>query len=136
MPTPLAELLPQIVTLNVDTQPFSYYAEGNQIIGWWDVAKAVRLNLVGLDQIDETYRLKVTLDERAGTYRSVDFSRNISFRGGASTGYDDDSIGGVGLFETRQPKSWHLQPERIKEPLFGWLHEHGWQQKRFLGLFG
>lgn len=67
MPTPLAELLPQIVTLNLDTQPFSYYAEGNQIIGWWDLTKAMKLNLGAVNEIDETYRLKVTLDERAGT---------------------------------------------------------------------
>ena len=43
MPTPLSELLPQIVTLNVPEQPFSYFAQGTQIIRWWDIAKVTSL---------------------------------------------------------------------------------------------
>lgn len=39
-------MLPQIVTLNVPDQPFSYYAQGNQIIGWWDIAKVADLFLL------------------------------------------------------------------------------------------
>lgn len=33
-------MLPQIVTLNVPEQPFSFIAQGNQTIGWWDIARS------------------------------------------------------------------------------------------------
>lgn len=137
MPTPLPQLLPQIVTLNVDTEPFAYYATGNQIIGWWDIAKAVRLGLGPVHQVDETYRFKVTLDERAGTYRTLKFTRKLQPRVDGGGIFDDDSTGGSGMFEWPEPDDWRLHPDRIEEPLLEWLHAHGWQEKRFLGgLFG
>lgn len=37
-------MLPQIVTLNVPDRTFSYCAQGNQIVGWWDIAKVTSLH--------------------------------------------------------------------------------------------
>lgn len=44
MPTPLSEMLPQIVALNVPDHPLSCYAQGNQITGWCDIAKVTGPN--------------------------------------------------------------------------------------------
>lgn len=60
MPTPLSSLLPQIVTLNVPDQPFSFFAQGRQIIGWWDIAKITSLYPTQATHVDEDYRLTVT----------------------------------------------------------------------------
>lgn len=59
MATPLSELLPQIVTLNVPDQPFSVYAQGTQITGWWDIAKVTSLCPTQVTHADESYRLTI-----------------------------------------------------------------------------
>lgn len=163
MPTPLVEMLPQIVTLNVPDQPFSYYAEGSQIIGWWDIAKVTSLYPTQASHVDEQYRLNVTLDESAGTY-STNETRTSSEWKATFTG-DGIEIGGEKEWHygTRTEKTWSFQfgglnrsstggsepevgfqpvaysfdTERIKDPLFAWLESHGWQRKKLLGgLFG
>jgi len=57
MPTPIPEMLPQIVTLNVPDQPFSFFAQGNQIIGWWDIAKVTSHYPTQVTHADESYRI-------------------------------------------------------------------------------
>ncbi|TQL66223.1 hypothetical protein FB381_0072 [Nocardioides albertanoniae] len=161
MATPLSELLPQIVTLNVPDQPFSYFAQGDQIIGWWDIAKVTSLYPTQVTHADESYRLTVTLDERNGTFDYNDFRRSSNWKAGATS--DGFKIGGEMEWHSgqRTEKSWTFQlgglnrssvggsePEvgtgpvvysfetsRIKEPLFGWLQSHGWQHKGVLGKF-
>lgn len=160
MATPLSEMLPQIVALNVPDQPFSYYAQGNQIVGWWDIAKVTSLYPTQATHADESYRLTVTLSQFDGTFDYNEVSRSAEW----NTGFTDDD--GVGLGGTLQwhsgkriKKSWTFQfgglnrssaggsdPEvgldpviysfetsRIKDPLFTWLQSHGWNHKGFLG---
>lgn len=159
MPTPLAQMLPEIVTLNVPEQPFSYYAQGNQIIGWWDIAKVTSLYPTQVTHADETYRLTVTLNESNGTFDYNEVRKSAEWE----AGFTDDGfrIGGEMEWNAGQrvEKMWNFQvgglnrvstggsdPEvgvdpvvysfetsRIKDPLFGWLKSHGWQHKGLLG---
>lgn len=159
MPTPLSELLPQIVTLNVPDQPFSYYAQGNQITGWWDIAKVTSLYPTQVTHADESYRLNVTLNQHNGTFDYNEFRQSSNWQAGATE--DGFRLGGEMEWHSgkRIEKSWSFQfgglnsastggsaPEagidpvvysfetsRIKDPLFGWLQSHGWSHKGFLG---
>ncbi|GGU21719.1 hypothetical protein [Nocardioides albus] len=80
MPTPLAQMLPEIVTLNVPGQPFSYYAKGNQIIDWWDIAKVTSLYPTQATHADESYRLNVTLDERNGSFVYTELRKSSEWK--------------------------------------------------------
>lgn len=160
MPTPLAKLLPQIVTLNLPDQPFSYYAQGNQITGWWDIAKVTSLYPTQVTHADESYRLTVTLNESDGTFYYSDSRRSAEWKAEFT---DDDGFKLSGELEWRagkrveksgtfqfgglnrsstggdqpevgfQPVIYSFETSRIKDPLFGWLRSHGWSQKGLLG---
>ncbi|WP_143033661.1 hypothetical protein [Nocardioides sp. YR527] len=159
MPTPLAEMLPQIVTLNVADQPFSYYAEGIQILGWWDMAKVSALYPTQEDQADQTYRLTVTLNQANGTFNYNETRRSAPF---GAAGYDDSGFKTSGMtwssgkritkdFSfTLGGKAGDTNPEdeqedkdspyvfredRIKAHLFEWLHAHGWNHQNAVGRF-
>lgn len=159
MPTPIPEMLPQIVTLNVPDQPFSFFAQGNQIIGWWDIAKVTSLYPTQATHADESYRLTVALNERHGTFDYNEVRRSTEWE----AGFTDDGfkLGGEMEWHTgkRVEKSWSYQfgglnrsstggndPEvgfdpviysfetsRIKDPLFGWLQSHGWSHRGLMG---
>lgn len=159
MPTPLPEMLPQIVSLNLPTEPFSYYAQGNQIIGWWDIVKATTLYATEVEHIDKSYRLTVTLDERSGTYDYQDFSTEVEARAGFTEdgfaiggekswssgksikkeagfsfgGFGSSSTGGKDPEVGFQPVVYSFETSRIKDPLFTWLNSHGWKHKGLLG---
>lgn len=159
MPTPLAQMLPEIVTLNVESQPFSFFAQGTQILGWWDVAKATSLYPTEVTHIDESYRLIVTLNERNGTFDYQDHSSETEahagftgdgFSFGAEQSWSSGKMvkkkwhfefGGVNRSTTNdgddtvgfQPVAYSFETSRIKEPLFRWLESHGWQHGSVLG---
>lgn len=126
MPTPLTQLLPQIVTLNVDSEPFAYYATGNQIIGWWDIAKVTTLYPTEVDHVDESYRLAVTLDERNGSYKYVDHSYKAETRAGFGDGGSFDGLDGfdddddAGTFTFGKTYSWSFGHQRRKEWHYEW----------------
>lgn len=157
MPTPLAEMLPQIVTLNVPDQPFSYYAQGNQITGWRDIAKVTSLYPTQVTHADESYRLTVTLNERDATFDYNEVRTSSEWEAGFTE--DGLKLGGEMEWHTgkRVEKSWSFQfgglnrsstggdPEvgidpvaysfessRITDPLFGWLQSHGWRHRRLM----
>ncbi|MFD4326033.1 hypothetical protein ACFWQC_15455 [Nocardioides sp. NPDC058538] len=145
--------------LNVSDQPFSFFAQGNQIIGWWDIAKVTSLYPTQATQADESYRLTVTINERDGTFDYNELRASTEWEVGITD--DGFTLGGEMQWHTgkRVEKSWSFQfgglnrsstarddPEvsidpviysfetsRIKDPLFGWLQSHGWSHKGLLG---
>lgn len=152
-------MLPQIVTLNVPDQPFSYYAQGNQLIGWWDIAKVGSLYPTQATHADESYRLTVTLNERNGTFDYNEFRKSSEWKaeftddgfklGGEMEWHSGNRIekswtfqlGGINRASTGgsesevgiDPVLYSFETSRIKDPLFGWLQSHGWQHKGLLG---
>ncbi|GGR43901.1 hypothetical protein J2S40_004188 [Nocardioides luteus] len=161
MPTPLSSLLPQIVTLNVPDQPFSFFSQGRQIIGWWDIAKITSLYPTQATHVDEDYRLTVTLDELRGSFGYNEIRRSTEwvagFRDGKFTlggekkwhsgnriekkwsyqagGLNRTSVGGSQPTVGYDPAVYSFESSRIKDPLFTWLQSHGWRHKGFLGQF-
>ena len=98
------------MTLNVPDQPFNYYAQGNQITGWWDIAKATSLYPTQATHVDESYRLTVTLNERDGTFDYNEISKSSKWSAGFT---DDDGVGLGGMMRwhsgKRIEKSWSFQ---------------------------
>lgn len=154
-------MLPEIVTLNVPEQPFSYFAQGNQIIGWWDIAKVTSLYPTQVTHADESYRLTVTLNEVNGTFDYNEARKSSEWEAGLTD--DGFRLGGEMEWNAgkRVEKTWTFQfdglnrsstggsdPEvgfgsvaysfetsRIKDPLFGWLQSHDWGHHGPLGKF-
>lgn len=160
MATPLSEMLPQIVTLNVPDQPFSYYAQGNQIIGWWDIAKIAEIFPTQVDRVDQTYRLTVTLNAGTGAFGYNETRSSVTW----ATGYTDEGFRAHGKarstgkrikkefsFTFGRPEKdpstaedtgpagaqvpYRFQEEKIKGPLFEWLQRHGWVHQNVIGEF-
>ncbi|MET1038925.1 MAG: hypothetical protein ABW075_11660 [Aeromicrobium sp.] len=157
MTSPLPELLAAIPTLNDPTEPFVFTVVGDTVVGTWDIVKATTLYPVGLDleHVDQDYRITVTFDTEKGTYdfdevqtsttgslgvdgdtirgggektffKGKSTSKSFSFSAGGIT-KDDDGI-------SAKPLVYSFETSRIKEPLFTFLEQHGWERKKgFLG---
>lgn len=160
MTTSLPDLLAAVPTLDDPQQPFAFTVEGDQVVGTWDIVRATTLYPVGLDleHVDQDYRITVTFDTDQGTYDfterrtsttgsvgvdggSIKAGGEKSFFSGKSTSKEFSfSFGGVTKDEdgiSAKPLVYSFETSRIKEPLFGFLEQHGWRRKRgFLsGLF-
>lgn len=144
-------MLPQIVTLNVPAQPFSYYAQGNQIVGWWDIGKVADLFPTQVVEVDQTYRLTVTLNAGRGAFDYNETRNSVTW----GTGYTDEGFRTHGKdrstgkrirkdfsFTFGMPEKaasaqvpYRFQEEKIKGPLFEWLQRHGWIHQNAIGEF-
>jgi hypothetical protein len=145
--TPLAELLAGVPSLNQPDQPFTYSVEGQTIVGTWDIVKATSLYPTEVTHIDRDYRLEVELDEgehrfdyedeEHATEASVDGDglhveksffkgkekkKEFSFEFGGVNKTDE----GVGV----APVVYSFDTDKIKEPLFAYLEQHGWERKK------
>jgi len=161
MTTPLPELLAAVPALNDPQEPFVYTVQGDEIVGTWDIVRATTLYPVGLDleHVDKDYRITVSFDTEK---QSFDVDEHQTSTTG-SVGVDDGTIVGGGektFFKGRsssksfsfsaggitkdedgisaKPLVYSFETSRIKEPLFTFLEQHGWERKKgFLGgLFG
>lgn len=153
--TPLAELLAAVPSLNDLSQPFTYTVEGSRIVGTWDVVKATSLYPTEVSHIDKGYRLEVALDEEKHSYDyeddesethvSVDgeglhFEKDL-FKGKEKKKELHVELGGLNKTDegvSVNPVAYSFDTDRIKEPLFAFLEQHGWERKKgfFKRLFG
>jgi len=150
--TPLAELLAAVPSLNVTDQPFTYAVEGKHIVGTWDVVKATSLYPTEITHLDKDYRLEVELDEDDHTFDYEDEEstteagldegglhverslfkgkmkkKEFSFEfGGVTASSKKGSDEGVSVASV----VYSFDTDRIKDPLFGFLEQHGWQRKK------
>ena len=154
MATPLRELLAAVPGLNDPQQPFTYTVEGDTIVGTWDIVKATSLYPTEVEHIDKDYAITVELDEERSTYdfeerrtstgasaRSGGFSfTKEGFAGKSTSKQFSFSFGGVNKTDggvSMAPVAYSFETSRIKEPLFTFLEQHGWERKGLLGrIFG
>jgi hypothetical protein len=154
MTTPLADLLAAVPSLNDPGEPFTFAAEGDTIVGSWDIVKATSLYPTELTSIDRDYRITVSFDVAKGTYDfnevhtattgSVDadgagFQKSF-FSGKTSSKEFSFEFGGINKTDdgiSMNPVTYSFSTKRIKEPLFTFLEQHGWHRKKGLlsGLF-
>ena len=150
MTTPLPQLLAQVSTLNDPTQPFTFEVKGNEIVGKWDIVRAKTLYPKEFKTIDKKYSITVTLDEKKSTYKYKDRekSSSSSFSGSGvsfgSSGFSGKTnkkefsfeLGGISKTDDgiTPVLAWSFDTSRIKTPLFAFLKENGWTEKK--GLFG
>lgn len=150
MPTPLPELLASVPTLNDPGIPIVYSVEGDTIVARWDVVSAQTLYPNEIATLDRDFSVTVTFDEGKGTYKAKDHDvQTRSSIGLGGLGWSRKSFSGTkieksfslelgGISKTPdgvQPGlAWSFDTARIKEPLFAFLTQHGWEKKR--GLFG
>jgi hypothetical protein len=154
MPTPLADVLAAVPSINDPGEPFSFAAEGDTIVGTWDIVKATSLYPTQVTTIDKDYRITVTFDAAKGTFDfnevhtetagSLDAgggSFEKSFFSGKGTRKEFSfEFGGVNKTDegvSMAPVTYSFSTKRIKEPLFTFLEQHGWHRKKGLlsGLF-
>ena len=161
MTTPLPELLTAVPTLDDPREPFVFTVDGDTIVGTWDIVKATTLYPVGLDleHVDQDYRITVSFDTEKQTYDAtehqtsttgslgVDGDRIVGggektfFKGKSSSKSFNVTFGGITKDEdgiSAAPLVYSFETSRIKDPLFAFLDQHGWDRKKgFLGgLFG
>ena len=151
MRTPPADLLAAVPSLNRDDQPFTYTVEGDRVVGTWDIVKATTLYPTELEHVDKDYRITVELDEEKGTFDFTERSSETTARAdGDGVGGSKEvfigkqskkefsfSFGGVTKDEdgvTAAPVVYSFETSRIKDPLFTFLEQHGWERKK--GLLG
>ncbi|MCW2799133.1 MAG: Ca2+/Na+ antiporter [Aeromicrobium sp.] len=154
MTTPIAELLGAVPSLNDPTEPFTYEVRDGTIVGSWDIVRATTLYPTEIESIDKDYHITVTLDAAKHTYefneRKTSSEGSVSgdgagfskdFFSGKSTSKEFSfSIGGVSKTDdgvSMKPVAYTFSTSRIKDPLFTFLQQHGWQRKKGLlsGLF-
>jgi hypothetical protein len=148
--TPLADLLAAVPSLNDPQQPFSYAVDGQKIVGTWDIVKATSLYPTEVTHIDKDYRLEVELDEDAHRYDYEDHESETSatldgdglrvekefFKGKSKKKEFSFEFGGVNKTDegvSVDPVVYSFDTDKIKDPLFGFLQQHGWEPK--LGFF-
>jgi hypothetical protein len=150
MATPWEQVLQQVPNLNNPQAPFSYGVTPERVIvGYWDVAKIQMLGLGGASTFSKDYRIDVrpTAD---GEVESVEVGNESSGSIGASGGSFQKStfkgkstqksfgfeagIGGTSHGQPTNVAGWSFDTDQIKKPLFGFLEQHGWQEKK--GFFG
>ena len=150
--TPLADLLAAVPSLNDPQQPFTYAVDGPKIVGTWDIVKATSLYPTEVTHIDKDYRLEVELDEDEHSYDYEDHESESSatldgdglhisqgaFKGKTKKkefsfefgGVTASSKGGTDEGVSVDPVVYSFDTDRIKDPLFGFLEQHGWEKKR------
>ena len=146
-PTPLADLLAAVPSLNDPNQPFAYAVDGTKIVGTWDIVKATSLYPTEVTHIDKAYRLEVELDQDEHTYDYTDhesetragvdgdglhFQKDV-FKGKTKKKEFSFEFGGVNKTDegvSMNPVVYSFDTDRIKDPLFGFLQQHGWQKKK------
>jgi hypothetical protein len=145
--TPLAELLAGVPSLNVPDEPFTYAVDGTKIVGTWDIVKATSLYPTEVSHVDNDYRLEVALDEDEHSYdyeddesetqASVDgdglhFEKEL-FKGKEKKKEFHLEFGGVNKTEdgvSLNPVVYSFDTDLIKDPLFAYLEQHGWERKK------
>ena len=147
MSASLSETLAAVPSLNDAKEPFSYAVQGSQIVGTWDIVKATSLYPTEVEHLDKKFSITVTLDEGKGSY---DFSEthteehgSISsggaswgtsgFKGKSSSKEFSFSFGGVNKTDegvSMKPVVYSFETSRIKDPLFAFLTQHGWQPEK------
>jgi hypothetical protein len=146
--TPLAELLAAVPSLNRDDQPFTYSVEGKHIVGTWDIVKVTSLYPTELTHLDRDYRLEVELDEDDHTFDHEDeeHSTSASASTDGTVGFEKSFFKGKekkkefsfefgGINKTDEgigvdPVVYSFDTDKIKDPLFGFLEQHGWERKK------
>ena len=154
MTTPLKELLALVPSLNDPAQPFSYSVKGSSIIASWNIVSAKSLYPKEFKAIDKKFKVVIDFDEKKGTWKPKEKSRESSASiggGGISLGTSSSSFSGKSMnkgasFEfggiskkkgedaTIAPLVYTWDTAKIKKPLFDFLEENGWKRKK--GLFG
>ena len=146
-PTPLPELLAAVPSLNEPNHPFSYAVEGTHIVGTWDIVKATSLYPTEVTHIDKDYRLEVELDADDHTFDYEDEERSTEaslggdglhvqkdfFKGKAKKKEFSFEFGGVNKTDdgvSVAPVTYSFDTDEIKDPLFAFLEQHGWERKK------
>jgi hypothetical protein len=145
--TPLAELLAAVPSLNAPDHPFIYSVEGTTIVGTWDIVKATSLYPTEVTHLDKDYRLEVQLDEDDHQFDYEDHESETDasadgdglhlqkefFKGKETKKEFHFELGGVNKTDegvSMAPVAYSFDTSRIKEPLFAFLEQHGWTQKK------
>jgi hypothetical protein len=145
--TALAELLAAVPSLNDPNQPFTYAVEGSTIVGTWDIVKVTSLYPTEVSHVDKDYRLEVELDEDEHTYDYEDDESETGvsvdgdglhvekefFKGKEKKKEFHFEFGGVNKTDegvSMNPVVYSFDTDKIKEPLFAFLEQHGWAKKK------
>jgi hypothetical protein len=145
--TPIAELLAAVPSLNDPDQPFTYAVEGRHIVGTWDIIKVTSLYPTEVTHVDKDYRLEVELDEDDHTFDYQDEETATEaradgggvhleksfFKGKAKRKEFSFEFGGVNKTEegiSVAPVVYSFDTDKIKDPLFAFLEQHGWERKK------
>ena len=146
-PTPLADLLAGVPSLNSPDLPFTYTVDETRIIGTWDIVKATSLYPTEVTHIDKDYRLEVELDEDEHSYDYTDHESETHagadsgglhvekdlFRGKMKKKEFSFEFGGINKTDegvSMNPVVYSFDTDKIKDPLFGFLEQHGWERKK------
>src|SRR4051812_30873851 len=150
-PTPLAELLAKVPSLNSPNEPIVFEVDGDKLVAKWDVVRAKSLYPKEFRTIDKKFSVTVDfVDEKKGLYKSKDREKSS----GASVGLGGASFGTSSFSGKKSEKSfsfeiggitktddgispalaWSFDTARIKGPLYAFLEQNGWTKKK--GLFG
>ena len=145
--TPLADLLGAVPSLNQPDQPFTYAVDGKKIVGTWDIVKATSLYPTEVTHVDKDYRLEVELDEDEHSYDYTDHESETHasadggglhlekdlFKGKMKKKEFSFEFGGVNKTDdgvSMAPVVYSFDTDKIKDPLFAFLQQHGWEQKK------
>ena len=145
--TPLADLLGAVPSLNQADQPFTYAVDGETIVGTWDIVKATSLYPTEVTHVDKDYRLEVELDEDEHTYEYTDHESETHasadggglhlekdlFKGKMKKKEFSFEFGGVNKTDdgvSMAPVVYSFDTDKIKDPLFAFLEQHGWEKKK------
>jgi hypothetical protein len=145
--TPLADLLAAVPSLNDPKLPFTYAVDGTKIVGTWDIVKATSLYPTEITHIDRDYRLEVELDEDEHSYDYEDRESETRgsvdgdglhlekelFKGKEKKKEFSFEFGGVNKTKdgiSVNPVIYSFDTDKIKDPLFGFLQQHGWEKKK------
>jgi hypothetical protein len=145
--TPLAELLAAVPSLNAPDHPFTYAVDGARIVGTWDIVKATSLYPTEVSHIEKDYRLEVELDEGEHTYDYEDNESELQagadggglhaekefFKGKETKKEFHFEFGGVNKTDegvSMNPVVYSFDTDKIKDPLFAFLEQHGWEKKK------
>jgi hypothetical protein len=128
--TPLADLLAAVPLLNDPKQPFTYAVDGRKIVGTWDIVKATSLYPTEVTHVDKDYRLEVELDADEHSYDYEDHETEF-FKGKTKKKEFSFEFGGINKTDegvSVEPVVYSFDTDRIKDPLFSLLEQHGWEQ--------
>jgi hypothetical protein len=143
------DLLAAVLSLNDPVQPFTFGVEDGRIVGRWDIVKATSLYPTEVTHVDKDYRIEVELDDDGHTYDYEDHTSEThasadgdglhvskgAFKGKTRTKEFSFEFGGVNKTDegvSMAPVVYSFDTDKIKEPLFAFLEQHGWEKKGFL----